>query len=131
MNNNKAIAHVQNQIMLSWKAVMNYEQQLRDIGHDQIIEDCIAVEKERVYIYTSILNQIDPSILNQTNPSVNQAKVALKDAGYYVDNLWHIDDVKQMKDMNDDDAYEVLDKVLQGEYIMEAINESIQITIQQ
>jgi hypothetical protein len=123
MKNNKAIAHVQNQIMLSWKAVMNYEQQLRDIGHDQIIEDCIVVEKERVYIYTTILNRLETS--------VNQARGILKDAGYYVDNLWHIDDVKEHGEFTDDAAYEVLDKVLQGEYIMEAINESIQITIQQ
>jgi len=123
MNNNKAIAHVQNQIMLSWKAVMNYEEQLRTIGHDQIIEDCIVVEKEKVEIYTTILDRL--------TASVNQAKAILKDAGYYVDNLWHIDDVKGHGEFTDDGAYEVLDKVLQGEYIMEAINESIQITIQQ
>lgn len=117
MSNNKAIAHVQNQIMLSWKAVMNYEEQLRTIGHDQIIEDCIAVEKEKVYIYTTILNQLETS--------VNQAKAILKDAGYYVDNLWHIDDVKGLKDMNDDDAYAILDTILSGDYIIEDIANSI------
>lgn len=117
MSNNKAIAHVQNQIMLSWKAVMNYEEQLRTIGHDQIIEDCIAVEKEKVYIYTTILNQLETS--------VNQAKAILKDAGYYVDNLWHVDDVKGLKDMNDDDAYAILDTILSGDYIIEDIANSI------
>lgn len=124
MSNNKAIAHVQNQIMLSWKAVMNYEEQLRNIGHDQIIEDCIAVEKEKVYIYTTILNQLETS--------VNQAKAILKDAGYYVDNLWHIDDVKCYEDFteNDDEAYNVLDKVLHSGRIIEEINSAIQIVIQ-
>jgi hypothetical protein len=117
MSNNKSIAHVQNQIMLSWKAVMNYEEQLRTIGHDQIIEDCIAVEKEKVYIYTTILNQLETS--------VNQAKAILKDAGYYVDNLWHVDDVKGLKDMNDDDAYAILDTILSGDYIIEDIANSI------
>ncbi len=117
MSNNKAIAHVQNQIMLSWKAVMNYEEQLRTIGHDQIIEDCIAVEKEKVYIYTTILNQLETS--------VNQAKAILKDAGYYVDNLWHVDDVKGLKDMNDDEAYAILDTILSGDYIIEDIANSI------
>ena len=117
MSNNKAIAHVQNQIMLSWKAVMNYEEQLRTIGHDQIIEDCIAVEKEKVYIYTTILNQLETS--------VNQAKAILKDAGYYVDNLWHVDDVKSLKDMKDDDAYAILDTILSGDYIIEDIANSI------
>jgi len=122
MSNNKAIAHVQNQIMLSWKAVMNYEEQLRTIGHDQIIEDCIAVEKEKVYIYTTILNQLETS--------VNQAKAILKDAGYYVDNLWHVDDVKGLKDMNDDDAYAILDTILSGDYIIEDIANSINQAIQ-
>jgi hypothetical protein len=103
--------------MLSWKAVMNYEEQLRTIGHDQIIEDCIAVEKEKVYIYTTILNQLETS--------VNQAKAILKDAGYYVDNLWHVDDVKGLKDMNDDDAYAILDTILSGDYIIEDIANSI------
>jgi len=117
MSNNKSIAHVQNQIMLSWKAVMNYEEQLRTIGHDQIIEDCIAVEKEKVYIYTNILNQLETS--------VNQAKAILKDAGYYVDNLWHIDDVKQMKSMNDDDAYAILDTIISSDYVIEDIAVSI------
>lgn len=123
MNNNKAITHAQNQIMLSWKAVMNYEEQLRTIGHDQIIEDCIVVEKEKVEIYTTILDRL--------TASVNQAKGILKDAGYYVDNLWHIDDVKGHGEFTDDGAYEVLDRVLQSEYIMEVINELIQITIEQ
>lgn len=117
MSNNKAIAHVQNQIMVSWKTVMNYEEQLRTIGHDQIIEDCIEAEKEKVYIYTTILNQLETS--------VNQAKAILKDAGYYVDNLWHIDDVKGLKSMNDDDAYAILDTILSGDYIIEDIANSI------
>lgn len=123
MNNDKTIEFFQKEIMLSWKAVMNYEQQLREIGHDKIIEDCIEMEKEKVYHLSTALNQLETS--------VSQAKVVLEDAGYYVDNLWHIDDVKKHGEFTDDAAYEVLDKVLQGEYIMEAINESIQITIQQ
>lgn len=123
MNNDKTIEFFENEIMLSWKAVMNYEQQLREIGHDKIIEDCIEMEKEKVYHLSTALNQLETS--------VNQAKAILEDAGYYVDNLWHIDDVKKHGEFTDDAAYEVLDKVLQGEYIMEAINESIQITIQQ
>lgn len=48
-----------------------------------------------------------------------QAMDALKSLGYYVDNLWHIDDVKNNADnveMDDDDAYEVLDRVMQSEW---------------
>lgn len=104
MSNNKAIAHVQNQIMLSWKAVMNYEEQLRTIGHDQIIEACIEAEKEKVYIYTTILNQLETS--------VNQAKAILKDAGYYVDNLWHVQDITDRYECDEDKAYEILTEVI-------------------
>lgn len=117
MSNNKTIEFFQNQIMLSWKTVMNYEQQLRDIGHDQIIEDCIAMEKDKIYHLSTALNQLETS--------VNQAKAILKDAGYYVDNLWHVDDVKGLKDMNDDDAYAILDTILSGDYIIEDIANSI------
>ena len=114
---NKTIEFFQNEIMLSWKAVMNYEQQLRDIGHDKIIEDCIEMEKEKVYHLSTALNQLETS--------VNQAKAILKDAGYYVDNLWHVDDVKSLKSMNDDDAYAILDTILSGDYIIEDIANSI------
>jgi hypothetical protein len=114
---NKTIEFFQNEIMLSWKAVMNYEQQLRDIGHDKIIEDCIAMEKEKVYHLSTALNQLETS--------VNQAKAILKDAGYYVDNLWHVDDVKSLKSMKDDDAYAILDTILSGDYIIEDIANSI------
>ena len=117
MSNNKTIEFFQNQIMLSWKTVMNYEQQLRDIGHDQIIEDCIAMEKDKVYHLSTALNQLETS--------VNQAKAILKDAGYYVDNLWHIDDVKQMKEMNDDDAYAILDTIISSDRTIEDIADSI------
>lgn len=114
---NKTIEFFQHEIMLSWKAVMNYEQQLRDIGHDKTIEDCIEMEKEKVYHLSTALNQLETS--------VNQAKAVLKDAGYYVDNLWHVDDVKSLKDMNDDDAYAILDTILSGDYIIEDIANSI------
>ena len=36
----------------------------------------------------------------------------LKDKGYFVDNLWHIDDVQRMFECTDEQAMEVLDTVL-------------------
>lgn len=57
---------------------------------------------------------------------VEEARQVLRNAGYYVDNLWSIHDVDtEGVDMTDDQKYEILDKVLQGEYIMEKINVSI------
>ena len=50
-----------------------------------------------------------------------QAIDTLKSLGYYVDNLWHIDDVKNNADdveMDDDTAYEILDRTMQSEWLV-------------
>ena len=54
-----------------------------------------------------------------------QAMDALKSLGYYVDNLWHIDDVKQNYDITDEQAYEVIDKAMQLEWTTSTIFEII------
>jgi len=62
------------------------------------------------------------------NDRLKDAKKILKMYGYYTDNLWHIDDVKNYADdMDDDDAYEVLDRVMQSEYMVSSIFEMIDI----
>ncbi|HAW04891.1 MAG TPA: hypothetical protein DCW83_09395 [Saprospirales bacterium] len=56
----------------------------------------------------------------------NKTRKALMDAGYYVGNIWHIDDVKdKFKDVSDDDAQDVLDEVLTSHWIIEKIQERI------
>ena len=55
--------------------------------------------------------------------TIKDAKEVLRQSGYYVDNLWHIDDVQRYGDISDDDAYQVLDSVLQNGYTIENINE--------
>ncbi len=64
------------------------------------------------------------------NDRLKDAKKILKMYGYYTDNLWHIDDVKNNADeMDDDDAYEVLDRAMQSEWLVsktfEVIHEEI------
>jgi hypothetical protein len=59
MNEEKVIIYLQQQIMDNWRTVMNYEQQLRDFGNDDIIEDCIASAKYKIEIYTIILNKFE------------------------------------------------------------------------
>jgi hypothetical protein len=61
--------------------------------------------------------------------TIESAKQLLKDYGYYVDNLWHIDDVKQNYNMSDDEAYDILNEAMQSSYIMENIFEQIDYTI--
>lgn len=59
----KAIEHAQNQVMFAWKSVMGYEAQLNNLElNDQdtaIIRTLIEAEKERVEIYTLILENLE------------------------------------------------------------------------
>ncbi|QDP48521.1 MAG: hypothetical protein Tp158DCM1228761_23 [Prokaryotic dsDNA virus sp.] len=41
--------------------------------------------------------------------------------GYYTQNLWHTDDVMQNYDCKSEDAQELLDRVMTGEWITEQI----------
>jgi hypothetical protein len=57
----KVINYVQQQIMDEWRSVMKYEDQLRvpSFEDDHVIHDCIANAKERIEIYTIILNKFE------------------------------------------------------------------------
>lgn len=58
--------------------------------------------------------------------AIANAKLVLKQAGYYVDNLWHVDDVKDRYECEDDEtAQKILNLALTNDYTMEAINYSI------
>lgn len=49
------------------------------------------------------------------------ARALLRKKGYFVENLWHIDDVKQNWQCSDEVAYEVLDRALMNDATMEHI----------
>ena len=58
--------------------------------------------------------------------AIANAKLVLKQAGYYVDNLWHVDDVKDRYECNDDEtAQKILNLALTNGYTMETIHYSI------
>ena len=56
---------------------------------------------------------------------IEVAKQILKDAGYQVDNLWHIDDVQNNYNCTKEQAMEVLVSVLGNGYIMETVFDMI------
>ena len=60
--------------------------------------------------------------------TTTEAKQVLKQAGYFVDNLWHIHDVYNVADGNiqKDQAMQVLSMALTNEATMEQIWMSIQ-----
>lgn len=53
--------------------------------------------------------------------TVEQAKQVLKDNGYYVDNLWCVEDVQSKFECTDEEAQDVLDGALNNEATMEQI----------
>ena len=60
--------------------------------------------------------------------NIEQAKQVLKDAGYFVDNLWHINDIKDKYNCDSDEqAQSILYNSLTNESVMEHIWDSINI----
>lgn len=53
--------------------------------------------------------------------TIKQAKQVLRDNGYYVGNLWSVQDVIDNYNCTDDEAQEVLDGALQNNATMEQI----------
>jgi len=55
------------------------------------------------------------------NITVEQAKKALRNKGYFVDNLWQIEDVQSRFNCTDQEAQEVLEQALTNDSTMEQI----------
>ena len=54
--------------------------------------------------------------------AIANAKLVLKQAGYFVDNLWHVDDIKLRYDCkNDDIAQEILNEAITNDATMEQV----------
>jgi hypothetical protein len=58
--------------------------------------------------------------------NIEEAKQVLRDAGFFVDNLWHINDVKDRYNCDSDEqAQSILYNSLTNESVMEHIWDSI------
>ena len=57
--------------------------------------------------------------------NVNRAKNVLRDAGFFVDNLWHINDVFNVRECDDDQAMEALENAFACEFLNESIHDAI------
>ena len=66
----------------------------------------------------------------KTQMTTDDAKEILKSKGYFVDNLWHIEDVTSYWECSDTDAYKVLEMALTNEWTKEQIFESIYLIAQ-
>ncbi len=56
---------------------------------------------------------------------IEKAKQVLRNAGYFVDNLWSIEDVQQNYNCTDEQAMEVLEGALTDDYTQQMIFEAI------
>lgn len=71
------------------------------------VKDADIVSNE----FSAVIRRID----------IENAKQVLRENGYFVDNLWHISDVKENYECTDELAQEVLSASLQNEATMEQI----------
>lgn len=59
---------------------------------------------------------------NSREIAIANAKLVLKQAGYFVDNLWHVDDIKLRYNCDDNDqAQDILDSALTNDATMEQV----------
>lgn len=56
---------------------------------------------------------------------IEKAKATLRDAGYFVDMLWHVSDIQNNFECTDEEALEVLKEAVENGYNVMQINESI------
>jgi len=61
--------------------------------------------------------------------TTKEAKEVLKNAGYFVDNLWHVNDVQTRFECSDEQAYNILYWSIENDQTIQYINETIQTTI--
>lgn len=52
---------------------------------------------------------------------IKAAKEVLEEAGFFVDNLWHVTDVKHLFECTDDEAQEILREALTNDVTMEQV----------
>lgn len=110
----RAITDIQNQIMYAWKSVMKYEEQMRNISvyeeNEDILLSLIANEKSKIETLSAVLDVLQPS---KPHPSeIQEARETLRRAGYHTDSLWHVQDITDRYECDEDKAYEILTEVI-------------------
>ena len=63
--------------------------------------------------------------MRHSEKEISNAKDILESAGYFVENLWHVDDVKLRFECDDDTAQEILEDCVANDWIIEQINVTI------
>ncbi len=67
---------------------------------------------------------------NKIMNNIEKAKAELKEAGFYVDNLIHIQEVKKRFECSDEMAYEFLRRVMNSLHYQDVLSDLIDIEIE-
>ena len=62
---------------------------------------------------------------------IEEAKRLLKESGYYIDSLWHVDDVQQRCYCTEEEAQRVLNIALTDDWMNDQLSDSINNAIDQ
>lgn len=99
--------------------------------YDLIYEQLEAIAKEKNMFLSESVIENELETLDDS-----QLREELKRRGYYTDNLWHIQDIKDSSvdvmpniTFHSKEAQEILNRVMTSPYIMEAIWDSIYIEL--
>lgn len=94
-----------------------------DVNQIQTLLDVLHPNKYYVSLIPDCKYEDDIMVtLNEAEElTIEKAKQFLKDKGYYMDTLWHIDDVKTKYKCDDYEAEDVLDSALNNDATMEQI----------
>ena len=86
--------------------------------------DQFTVEYASFY-YADMISSCVDSINQQMIKRIADAKQLLKNEGYFIDNLWSVEDVQNRYECDDNTAQTVLGGALSNEWISEQINVTI------
>lgn len=107
-----------------------YENELKISLYEVQPDGVINYEKPLPFDLKIALSDSDFTIKNLKNEgflwqAIDEALQVLRDAGYYVDNLWHVDDVKNRFDCSNEIAQKILNDAVSNEYFTGEINVTI------
>ena len=104
----------------------------------EILEQIFQDKFDENYQNTNILRlleyvkekEIEKEMEKEMEKEIEKAREVLREAGYYVDNLWHIDDVRTLfENVTDEQAQEILDASFQNEATFDQIWMAIECAI--
>ena len=109
------------------KRIDNYLEQIDEIINNDVKSDDASRKLKHLIKWYGNARAIKSKAYQEMKMTTSKAMQFLQKEGYFVDNLWRIDDVtsKFQDEIDEGDASYILDQALTNDYIVESINVSI------